>query len=340
MAYTLQWLPEVLKAAGLKVATVDGWETRGRGDVDEIVGVICHHTAGPKAGNMPSLKTVTQGRWATASQPALSGPLSQLCLGRDGTFYVVAAGKANHAGRGSWQGISNGNGQFIGIEAENTGAADDQWPAIQMDAYTRGVAAILAKIGQQAIMCAGHKEYALPKGRKSDPSFNMEAFRNTVATILRGDAPQPVAIPASEPEERSAGLGPRPTLRRGAQGEWVKQLQTTLQITADGDFGAVTEAAVRAYQRQHGIVPDGIVGPKTWAALDGKADKLTYTIKPGDNISSIAAANGVSVAALQKANPKLKADPNLINACQEIVIPTEDTALAHSSLLDSSLHSS
>ena len=33
-------------------------------------------------------------------------------------------------------------------------------------------------------------------------------------------------------------------------------------------FGPKTEAAVRAFQRQRGIVPDGIVGPKTWAELD------------------------------------------------------------------------
>ena len=49
-----------------------------------IRGVICHHTAGPLAGNAPSLGIVTNGR------PDLSGPLAQLCLGRDGTFFLVA----------------------------------------------------------------------------------------------------------------------------------------------------------------------------------------------------------------------------------------------------------
>ena len=32
--------------------------------------------------------------------------------------------------------------------------------------------------------------------------------------------------------------------------------------------GPKTEAAVREFQRSHSLVPDGIVGPKTWAALD------------------------------------------------------------------------
>jgi peptidoglycan hydrolase-like protein with peptidoglycan-binding domain len=33
-------------------------------------------------------------------------------------------------------------------------------------------------------------------------------------------------------------------------------------------FGGKTEAAVRAFQRSQNIVPDGIVGPKSWAKLD------------------------------------------------------------------------
>ena len=68
MAYSLIWLPTVLEKAGLKVAEVPGWERRGRGDVKETQGVLCHHTAGPKLGNMPSLNTLKLGR------PTLVGP--------------------------------------------------------------------------------------------------------------------------------------------------------------------------------------------------------------------------------------------------------------------------
>ena len=136
MIYSLTWLPGVLRGAGLKVAEVEGWESRGVGDVGDIAGVICHHTAGPRNGNMPSLGTLVSGR------PDLSGPLAQIGLGRDGTCYVIAAGRCNHAGAGAWQGIKMGNARFIGIEAENTGDDDDYpWPAVQMDAYRRCVAA-------------------------------------------------------------------------------------------------------------------------------------------------------------------------------------------------------
>ena len=39
------------------------------------------------------------------------------------------------------------------------------------------------------------------------------------------------------------------------------------KIIADSDFGSKTEAAVKAFQRANKLVPDGRVGPYTWAAL-------------------------------------------------------------------------
>jgi peptidoglycan hydrolase-like protein with peptidoglycan-binding domain len=48
----------------------------------------------------------------------------------------------------------------------------------------------------------------------------------------------------------------------------VTALQKALGLRPlDGKFGGGTEAAVRAYQRAHRLVPDGIVGTKTWQAL-------------------------------------------------------------------------
>jgi hypothetical protein len=53
----------------------------------------------------------------------------------------------------------------------------------------------------------------------------------------------------------------------------VKELQTDLNrfgfdIAVDGAFASETEAAVHQFQMDHGLVPDGIVGPQTWAALE------------------------------------------------------------------------
>lgn len=187
-------------------------------------------------------------------------------------MYVVAAGRCNHAGVGDWQGFTQGNTTFIGIEAENTGFTRgpkaDPWPAVQMDAYRRGAAAILKKIRANAIMVCGHKEYALPPGRKIDPTFDMDDFRLQVAAIMAGTAPLPYVIPVVDAEGRR-------TLRRGARGargNLVKQVQAAMGIAANGTFDAGTEAAVRQFQRDHGLVPDGIVGPRTWATLSTHSD--------------------------------------------------------------------
>jgi peptidoglycan L-alanyl-D-glutamate endopeptidase CwlK len=59
----------------------------------------------------------------------------------------------------------------------------------------------------------------------------------------------------------------RHTLYRGSRGRFVSELQGILGITQDGDFGPITNGAVRDFQRQNCLEVDGIVGPRTWAAL-------------------------------------------------------------------------
>jgi peptidoglycan hydrolase-like protein with peptidoglycan-binding domain len=96
----------------------------------------------------------------------------------------------------------------------------------------------------------------------------MNAFRLAVSPILGGTAPAPVLIPAVEAPARADGSTGRPTLRRPSIGEQVKQVQAKVGVVVDGNFGPKTETAVRAFQRDHSLVPT-VVGPKTWAALDG-----------------------------------------------------------------------
>ena len=40
-----------------------------------------------------------------------------------------------------------------------------------------------------------------------------------------------------------------------------------LQAPADGDFGAVTELALKAAQQKYNLESDGVVGEATWRAL-------------------------------------------------------------------------
>jgi peptidoglycan hydrolase-like protein with peptidoglycan-binding domain len=95
----------------------------------------------------------------------------------------------------------------------------------------------------------------------------MVAFRAIVSQLLDADVPARPLIPAVE-AERGDGKAARRTLRRGDEGDAVKALQQLLQLAVDGKFGPNTEAAVRQFQRDQNMVPDGIVGPRTWAKLD------------------------------------------------------------------------
>lgn len=68
------------------------------------------------------------------------------------------------------------------------------------------------------------------------------------------------------------GGRPSNTLRMGDKGLDVRNLQQTLNdkgynLTVDGDFGALTQAAVKNFQRANGLTDDGVVGPKTWEKL-------------------------------------------------------------------------
>src|SRR6266536_3123221 len=61
----------------------------------------------------------------------------------------------------------------------------------------------------------------------------------------------------------------------GETGKRVSDLQARLnalgaKLKADGKIGPKTLAAVRAFQRSHGLKVDGLVGPKTTAALRAK----------------------------------------------------------------------
>ena len=63
------------------------------------------------------------------------------------------------------------------------------------------------------------------------------------------------------------------TLRKGSEGTEVAVLQRVLgslgyKLVPDGDFGPKTERVVKSFQKKHGLKADGIVGRRTYAALD------------------------------------------------------------------------
>jgi len=97
---------------------------------------------------------------------------------------------------------------------------------------------------------------------------------------------------------KTYALGDR-LLKKGCDGSDVKQLQEKLNAAgydcgkADGDFGKKTEAAVKSFQSNNGLDVDGVVGPKTLAALNAVlATPRTVTVTGA--LVNIRAAPGTS----------------------------------------------
>lgn len=116
------------------------------------------------------------------------------------------------------------------------------------------------------------------------------------------------------------------TISRGSSGPDVRVVQSLLNRIGynagpvDGIFGSGTYQAVTAFQTNNSLVPDGIVGPATWAVLDRLLRGYdTYTVRPGDTLYQIARAYYTTVDAIITANPGI--DPNVIMVGQRLVIP-------------------
>ena len=76
------------------------------------------------------------------------------------------------------------------------------------------------------------------------------------------------------------------TIRLGAKGEAVRCLERALRLTPGGVFDDLLEREVKNYQATNGLTADGIVGPRTWAALSG------LDILPGEPMRSTAERGG------------------------------------------------
>ena len=63
-------------------------------------------------------------------------------------------------------------------------------------------------------------------------------------------------------------------LKVGSKGDDVKKLQAKLGLAADGTFGPGTEKAVKKWQIDHDLNPDGVVGDGTWSKMFGSTEKV------------------------------------------------------------------
>lgn len=249
------WLADAARDWKLTVVEVDGWRERGSEDFDPK-GVVDHHTAGPEAGgDMPSLPTLIHGR------PDLDGPLANYGLGRSGTVYAVASGRANHAGKGGWMGLS-GNSSVVGIEAENNGF--QPWPEAQLEAYWLLNAACCDALTIPADMVCRHHEW---RAEKPDPhDIDGDHIRDETARLLVQGPEEPPVAAKNAPGVAVTPDGTEHTVIRGRDGAlWHKPGEKAWYRVG----GNITSAPSLAARANNGLLAAAIGG-------DGQIFHISY----------------------------------------------------------------
>ncbi|HEY9416681.1 MAG TPA: N-acetylmuramoyl-L-alanine amidase [Pseudonocardia sp.] len=183
-----------------------GWTTRGRdpehGPFSDVHGLVIHHTGSDSGQSDDYLDFL-----ATRGRPGLPGPLCNAATDMDGDLWLIAQGRANHAGQGSNATLNHvinedyagfkvelkpgpdnidGNAVYYGNEVRYDGG--QPMTAKQYAAVTRWAAAICHFHGWSALSIIGHREHT---GRKNDPgNCAMNEFRADVAALLKAGPPQ------------------------------------------------------------------------------------------------------------------------------------------------------
>lgn len=141
--------------------------TTPRGGVD-IDTIVLHHTA----------SNDTAGDLATLTSAA-SEVSAHYLIGRDGTIYQLVPDELQswHAGESQLRGEPSVNPRSIGIEITNDGLGSTPFTDRQYEALRALVPHLVAKYDIPIENIVGHKEIAIPAGRKSDPAANFEEGR-------------------------------------------------------------------------------------------------------------------------------------------------------------------
>lgn len=203
----LTWLADELRAAGLPVVEVEGWKTRGavsrtQGRKFEPIGQLWHHSAdvartgaADVADDAGLIGLITNGRGGSSP---LAGPLYNVHFTRVPEVHIIAAGRANHAGRGSWPGVpkDSGNTTLVGLNLENDGLGEDYTPE-QLSVALMASAVIARRLEHDAAAIAMHREYS-SEGKPDPAGIEGPWWRSEVAQRLDTAAPAPRPQPSEE----------------------------------------------------------------------------------------------------------------------------------------------
>ncbi len=134
----------------------------------------------------------------------------------------------------------------------------------------KGFAKNEPSVRQSEFFIAWHSQY---KATACPGPFIMSQLDYIVAECNKrasnsASAPMPIPVPTpppTPPVSKKPRLGK--WLKIGSTGPNVVFLQSKLGLKQDGQFGPITDRAVRAFQKANGLKVDGIVGPITWSRL-------------------------------------------------------------------------
>lgn len=195
-------LPQILRARGLTVVEVPGWRGFGRPASTggfHPRGVLWHHT-GAKDSNPKSIKDDFEyAKWlAEIGRSDLPAPLCQISVGRNGTVYLCADGRGNHAGKAKASGpmpAGDGNELYVGVECQNSGS--EGWSKPQLQAMVL----LGAVLSEDVVHCSadanrGHKETSVT-GKWDPGALDMSKFRKSIAAAMTStpSKEQPVSTP-------------------------------------------------------------------------------------------------------------------------------------------------
>jgi len=206
-------------------------------------------------------------------------------------------------------------------------------------AIAAGPAAAMAKHQVAGLQVALYR-YGLYKGEIDGIAGPMT--KRAIVDLQRSAKLEVDGVPDKETRAALGRFG-RPlfgtrTLARGMVGFDVSVLQFLLASRGfppkrlNSNFGPLTEELVRKFQRKAGLVPDGVVGRATRAALLGAKKKqkpkrvLQYVVRPGESLTAIAERHGTTVRALASRN---RLDPQRVLLIgTKLVVPKGSSSAA------------
>lgn len=254
---------------------------KSRGWACRPAGVVLHDTVGPEGQTAQEcadqlVRGVTQ--WDGKFLPP---PIYHFVVGEDGDGFRLAENhvKANHVGQCDRHALRRlRDGEAPRMPAYKTGRNGNKWtlgvafvrtgrrsiPAAQMVTTVKLLASLCRDHRWHTNRVVGHWELTR---RKIDPSLegsplNMDEVRSLVRSELDG-----VRWVWGQVETDQ-----RVTLRLGYEGNHLVDARQRLRDVGllgrvSGVFDVEMLRAVQMYQRCHWLTADGIIGPKTWAAL-------------------------------------------------------------------------